>query len=134
MRGMSCRVVDSLPQLGGQLTALYPEKYVYDMPGFTKVLAKDLAREMAEQAQRFNPEIVLNETAEKLEKVDEEWAITGSSGRRYPTKTVIVSAGAGAFEPTKLGVPDEEKFVGKGLTYGVQNLVSLMGKDVIVVG
>jgi thioredoxin reductase (NADPH) len=134
MRGMTCRIIDSLPQLGGQLTALYPEKYVYDMPGFPKVLAKDLAREMAEQAQRFNPEIVLNETAEKLEQVDEEWAITGSSGRRFPTKTVIVSAGAGAFEPTKLGVPDEEKFVGKGLTYGVQNLVSLMGKDVIVVG
>ncbi len=134
MRGMTCRIIDSLPQLGGQLTALYPEKYVYDMPGFPKVLAKDLAREMAEQAQRFHPEVVLNETAEKLEKVDEEWAITGSSGRRFPTKTVIVSAGAGAFEPTKLGVPEEEKFVGKGLTYGVQNLVSLMGKDVIVVG
>ena len=55
MRGMSARIVDSLPDLGGQLTALYPEKYVYDMPGFPKVLAKDLAREMAAQAQQFHP-------------------------------------------------------------------------------
>lgn len=134
MRGMSARIVDSLPDLGGQLTALYPEKYVYDMPGFPKVLAKDLAREMAAQAQQFHPEVVLNETATKLAKDEGGWTITGSSGRAFPTRTVIVSAGAGAFEPQKLGVPEEEKFVGKGLTYGVQNLVSLMGKNAVVVG
>jgi thioredoxin reductase len=134
MRGLSCRIIDSLPELGGQLTALYPEKYVYDMPGFPKVLAKDLARGMAEQGTQFHPDVVLNETAATLTKDGEGYVILGSSGRAFPTRTVIVSAGAGAFEPTKLGVPDEEKFVGKGLTYGVQNLVSLTGKDVIVVG
>jgi thioredoxin reductase (NADPH) len=134
MRGMTCRVIDSLSQLGGQLTALYPEKYVYDMPGFPKVLAKDLARMMAEQGQQFHPDVVLGETAERLERDGDGWAVTGSSGRKFPTRTVIVSAGAGAFEPTKLGVAGEEAYVGKGLSYGVQNLVSLAGKDVIVVG
>lgn len=134
MRGMTCRIIDSLPELGGQLVALYPEKYVFDMPGFPKVLAKDLAKGLAEQGQQFHPEIVLNETAQTLTKDDDGWSILGSSGRRFPTRAVIVSAGAGAFEPTKLGIEDEEQFVGKGLTYGVQNLVSLTGKDVIVVG
>lgn len=134
MRGMTSRIIDSLPQLGGQLTALYPEKYVYDMPGFPKVLAKDLARLMAEQAHQFHPEVVLDETADTLARDGDGWAITGSSGRRFPTRTVIVSAGAGAFEPTKLGVPDEDRFVGHGLSYGVQNLVSLAGKEVVVVG
>ena len=55
MRGMSVRIIDSLPELGGQLTALYPEKYVYDMPGFPKVLAKDLARDMAAQGTQHAP-------------------------------------------------------------------------------
>ena len=134
MRGMTCRIIDSLPQLGGQLTALYPEKYVYDMPGFPKVLAKDLARQMAEQASQFHPDVVLDETAESLVADAEGYLIHGSSGRSFPTRTVIVSAGAGAFEATRLGVSREAEFVGKGLSYGVQNLVSLMGKDVIVVG
>ncbi len=134
MRGMTCRIIDSLPELGGQLVALYPEKYVFDMPGFPKVLAKDLAKGLAEQGQQFHPDVVLNETAESLTKDEDGWSILGSSGRRFPTRSVIVSAGAGAFEPTKLGVENEEQFVGKGLTYGVQNLVSLTGKDVIVVG
>src|SRR6476469_7471281 len=68
LRGMSTRIVDSLPDLGGQLTALYPEKYVYDMPGFPKVLAKDLAKQMIEQGLQFNAETVLGETANELEK------------------------------------------------------------------
>src|SRR5436305_2412364 len=71
LRGMSVRIIDSLPELGGQLTALYPEKYVYDMPGFPKVLAKDLAREMIRQGLQFDPEVVLEETASALEKTDE---------------------------------------------------------------
>src|SRR5437667_7321733 len=66
LRGMSVRIIDSLPELGGQLTALYPEKYVYDMPGFPKILAKDLAKEMAEQGTQFHPQLALEETANEL--------------------------------------------------------------------
>ncbi|MCS7065271.1 MAG: hypothetical protein NZL85_03230, partial [Fimbriimonadales bacterium] len=46
LRGMRTKIIDSLPELGGQLVALYPEKYIYDMPGFPEVLAKDLAEQM----------------------------------------------------------------------------------------
>ena len=61
MRGTSCRIVDSLPELGGQLAALYPEKYIFDVGGFPKVLAKDLVKNLVEQALQFDPEVSLDE-------------------------------------------------------------------------
>src|SRR5437667_5726652 len=97
MRGMSVRIIDSLPELGGQLTALYPEKYVYDMPGFPKILAKDLAREMADQALQFEPELVLEDTADRLEATARGYIIKTRNGLNLPTRTLIISAGAGAF-------------------------------------
>lgn len=134
MRGMKVRIVDSLPDLGGQLTALYPEKYVYDMPGFPAVLAKDLAASLIEQAMRFKPELTLGETAESIEQDADGWTIGTASGLRLPTRTVVVSAGAGAFHPTPLGVEREAEFEGNGLTYGVRRLSDFAGKRVVVVG
>lgn len=131
---MSVRIIDSLPELGGQLTALYPEKYVYDMPGFPKVLARDLAHQLAEQAQRFSPELVLEETAETLTREGDHWVIGGAKGQSYPTKTIVISAGAGAFSPTKLGVEHEDAFVGKGVYYGVRSLEAFRDRRVLVVG
>ena len=101
IRGMSVRIIDSLPELGGQLAALYPEKYVYDMPGFPKVLAKDLAKDLIAQGLQFNPEVVLEETASELIKTEDGYIIRTASGQELPTKTIIISAGAGAFSPTK---------------------------------
>lgn len=134
LRGMSCRVIDSLPELGGQLTALYPEKYVYDMPGFPAVLAKDLARQLVEQGTQFGPEIVLEETAETLTEDADGYVITTASGKSFETRTVIISAGAGAFSPTKIGVAREEEFFGKGLTYGVKERAIFEGKEIHVIG
>src|SRR3954463_15731884 len=75
LRGMSTRIVDSLPELGGQLTALYPEKYIYDMPGFPKVLAKDLAKQLIEQGLQFGAETALEETANELIETDSGYVI-----------------------------------------------------------
>ena len=134
LRGMSVRIVDSLPELGGQLTALYPEKYVYDMPGFPKILAKDLALEMANQGTQFLPELALEETAETLTKTDDGYLVTTAKGTQMPSRTVIVSAGAGAFSPTKMGVPREDEMVGKGVYYGVRDKSIFMGKKLAIVG
>jgi ferredoxin/flavodoxin---NADP+ reductase len=134
LRGMSVRIIDSLPELGGQLTALYPEKYIHDMPGFPKVLAKDLAADMAEQASQFEPELALEETADHLEADAGGYVISTSKGSQYPTRTVIISAGAGAFSPTKIGVEREERFEGKGLYYGVRNKALFANKNILVVG
>jgi thioredoxin reductase (NADPH) len=127
---MSVRIIDSLPTLGGQLTALYPEKYVYDMPGFPKILAKDLATEMSKQGTQFGPEIVLEEVASTLQATGDGYLING----KFETRTVIISAGAGAFSPTKIGVPLEDEFVGKGLQYGVRESEAYRDKDVTIVG
>lgn len=133
LRGMTVRIIDSLPELGGQLTALYPEKYVYDMPGFPKVLAKDLARAMIEQGTQFEPELVLGEVAESLTRSGDMW-IVGTPAGLYPTSTIIVSAGAGAFSPTRLGVEGEADYEGRGLSYGVRDPQSFAGKRVAIVG
>ena len=134
LRGMSVRIIDSLPELGGQLTALYPEKYVYDMPGFPKVLAKDLARDLIAQGTQFDPELHLERTATDLVKDGDHWVIKTSAGDELPTKTVIISAGAGAFQPTKIGIDKEDHFVGKGVYYGVRDKSLFDGKKLIIVG
>jgi ferredoxin/flavodoxin---NADP+ reductase len=134
LRGMSVRIIDSLPELGGQLTALYPEKYVYDMPGFPKVLAKDLARDLIEQGTQFNPELALGETAETLTKTDDGYVITTRKGTELPTRTIIIAAGAGAFQPTKLGVDREEEFEGKGVFYGVRDKSIFKDKRLAIIG
>lgn len=134
LRGMSVRIIDSLPELGGQLTALYPEKYVYDMPGFPKVLAKDLAREMILQGTQFNPELILEETATELEKTEAGYIIRTAKGLELPTRTIIISAGAGAFSPTRIGVEREEEFEGQGLHYGVKDKSIFQGKNLLIIG
>jgi thioredoxin reductase (NADPH) len=134
LRGMSVRIIDSLPELGGQLLALYPEKYVYDMPGFPKILAKDLAIQMAEQGLQFGAETVLEDTAQQLIQGEHHYIIGTKSGRELPTKTIIISAGAGAFTPTRMGVEREEEFEGRGVYYGVREKALFAGKSLVIVG
>src|SRR2546423_6888257 len=104
MRGMTTKIIDSLPEMGGQLAALYPEKYVFDMPGFPKVLARDLANEMAIQGTKFAPTVVLGQRAEQLRQVDDGAWELGTDKETHRTRTVIVAAGAGAFSPQRLDV------------------------------
>ncbi|MBS1713407.1 MAG: NAD(P)/FAD-dependent oxidoreductase [Armatimonadetes bacterium] len=134
MRGMSVRIIDSLDELGGQLTALYPEKHVFDMPGFPSVLAKDLAAGLARQGTQFGPDLCLGETATGLTRDNEGWTVTGVGGAAYPTRTVLISAGAGAFSPTRLGLVEEPDYEGKGLHYGVKSKSDFEGKDVAIIG
>lgn len=134
LRGMSVRIIDSLPELGGQLTALYPEKYVYDMPGFPKILAKDLATEMAVQGLQFGAELVLDTTAVGLAAHGDSYDLMTEKGDVLPTRTIIISAGAGAFTPTRIGVEREDEFHGRGIEYGVKNKAALAGKQVAIVG
>ncbi len=133
MRGMSVRIVDSLPELGGQLTALYPEKFIYDVGGFAKVLAKDLATELMEQALQFEPEVVLDEEVRHIEKNGDAFHLTGRTGN-YATRSLVIAGGKGAFEPRKLAVPGYDELLGKGVYYAVKNPDDYRGKRVLVVG
>lgn len=135
MRGMTCKIIDSLPELGGQLTALYPEKYVYDMPGFPQILARDLARQMEIQGTRFNPTVVLNERVEALNRQPSGIFLLGTDkGHQHSTRTVLICAGAGAFTPKQLDVPGMQEFEGRGVYYFVRDKMQFAGKDILIIG
>ena len=111
MRGMRAKIIDSLAELGGQLAALYPDKYIYDMAGFRKVLARDLVDEMKEQALQFNPTVCLEEKVNELRRADSHMVLVTEAGREHHTKTVLITAGVGAFSPRKL---EDAAFAGLG--------------------
>lgn len=134
LRGMRTKIIDSLPELGGQLTALYPEKYVYDMPGFPEVFAKDLAAQMIRQAMRFKPTVCLEERAEHLQRTADGWAIITDKGITHHTCTIVICAGAGAFSPRKLNAEGVAEFEGNGVYYGVRDKSLFAGKRLLIVG
>jgi thioredoxin reductase (NADPH) len=133
MRERSVRIIDSLPELGGQLTALYPEKYIYDVGGFPKVLARDLGKSLISQALQFEPEVILNEEVFDLGK-EGDLILLQVAGGEYRTRTLVLAGGKGAFEPKKLKCPGYEEFLGKGVHFAVEDLEVYRGKRVLVVG
>jgi len=134
IRQMKTKLIDSLPELGGQLSALYPEKFVYDMPGFPKVLARDLAAEMGTQGTRFNPTVCLSEKVLTIRYEDDGTITLTTDKGEHRTKTVVLAIGAGAFAPKRLGTPGVEEFEGRGVHYFVQNKAQFAGKDLLIVG
>lgn len=134
MRGRSVRILDSLPELGGQLTALYPEKYIFDVGGFPRVLARDLAAALSEQALQFEPEVVLDEEVRELHHEPDGTLRLEGRGGTYRTKTLVICGGKGAFEPMKLACPGYDDFLGRGVYYAVKDPESYRGKQVIIVG
>src|SRR5215218_5919064 len=134
MRRARTQVVDSLEEPGGALTAIYPEKYIYDVAGFPKVLAKDFVEQMVIQAMRDQPTVSLNEEVLGLERLpDGIVKLTTSRGERF-SKTVIVCAGVGAFEPKRVDVPGVKELEGKGVHYFAKRVEDFRDKDVVIVG
>lgn len=134
MRKASVKIIESMPQLGGQLAALYPEKYIYDAPGFPKVRAQELVDNLIEQARHFDPAICLNEMVLNVERNDDNhFKITTQKGIHF-SKTILITAGVGAFEPRKLKLPDVEKYEKTNLHYFVDDLQSFQGQRVCVAG
>jgi ferredoxin/flavodoxin---NADP+ reductase len=137
MRGASTRIIDALPALGGQLMALYPEKYIFDVAGFPKVLARDLVREMAVQGLQFGATTHLGEIVTGLrqeESGDGQHFVLETSDGDYPSKTIIIAAGIGAFEARKLGIENEDQYEEKGLYFKVLDPKQFAGKRVLLVG
>ncbi len=133
-RKMSARIIESLPEVGGQLTTLYPEKFIYDVGAIPKMLAKDMVKACAEQGLQFGAEVCLEEEARELIKVDDKvWNLKTTKGDRL-TRTVVITAGVGAMAPRKLGDPEVERFEGKGLYYFAKNFEVFRGKNLLIVG
>lgn len=133
LRGVSARIVDSLPELGGQLMALYPEKYIYDVGGFPQILARDLAANLIEQGTQFGADIRLEEQVQDLIRTDDGFILT-TDRARYPTKAVVIAGGKGAFSPRTLECEGYAELLGKGVTYHVKDPAAYAGKRVLLVG
>lgn len=135
LRGLKVKVIDVLPELGGQLTALYPEKYVYDVAGHPKILAKDLAKNLATQAQLFKPTISLGEKVLNLQKTAEgHWQISTDFSEEHFSKTVLLALGAGACVPKKLDLDYPKELEGESIFYAVKNKEKFRGKNVLIIG
>ncbi|MCM3537845.1 NAD(P)/FAD-dependent oxidoreductase [Priestia endophytica] len=134
MRQASVKIIESLPQLGGQLSALYPEKYIYDIAGFPKIRAQELIHNLKEQMSEFNPTICLDQAVNKLEKEpDGVFKLTTNTQTHY-SRAIIITAGNGAFQPRKLELPGEEKYAQSNLHYFVDDLNKFAGKQVVIFG
>jgi ferredoxin/flavodoxin---NADP+ reductase len=135
LRGLKTKVIDVLEEMGGQLTALYPEKYIYDVAGHPKILAKDLAKNLSVQAQMFKQTICLGEKATGLEQLEDGiWKIGTDKGSQHFSKSVLLALGAGACVPRKLDIPYPPEFEGRSILYSVKNKEMLRGKNLLVVG
>jgi thioredoxin reductase (NADPH) len=137
MRGLRTKVIESLPQVGGQLAVLYPEKLIYDVPGHTKILAKDLVSQLELQGFHFTPTVCLDERIEVLARRvvegGEVWCLQSDKGSHL-SRTVLITAGIGAFTPNKLDKPGVAHLQGKGVEYFVQDKRTLRGKRILIVG
>ncbi|MDR7245588.1 MULTISPECIES: NAD(P)/FAD-dependent oxidoreductase [Priestia] len=134
MRQASVKIIESLPQLGGQLSALYPEKYIYDVAGFPKVRAQELVNNLKEQMDQFKPAVALEQAVEKVEKqADGVFRLTTNSEVHY-SKTLIITAGNGAFKPRKIELENAEQFEQTNLHYFVDDMNKFKGRKVLVCG
>lgn len=134
MRQLSVKIIESLPQLGGQLSALYPEKYIYDVAGFPKIRAQELVDQLKEQMSRFSQAIALGQSVNELEKQEDGSFKIITDKEVHFSKTVIITAGNGAFRPRLLEVENASQYEGKNLHYFIQNLEQFSGQKVVVFG
>jgi len=133
-RDATVRIVESLEQLGGQVSAVYPEKHIFDVAGYPKINGQELIDRLTEQALQYEPEVRLGEVIETIEHVDEEIHLHTAGGEVLRTRTMIITAGHGAFNPRKLDIPDLERWEGNGLHYFVRRKEAFTGRRVALVG
>lgn len=133
---MRCHLIDYLPQVGGQLSEIYPKKPIYDIPGFPSVLAQELVDNLVKQAEPFKPTYTLGERIESLNKIGErDFVLETNMGTKISAQVVVIAGGLGCFEPRKPEVKDLEKFEnGKGVSYMVLDPESYRDKKIVIAG
>lgn len=132
---LNCHVVDVLGDAGGQCTALYPEKPIYDIPGFPRIEAAELIVRLKAQAAAFRPVYHLGEQVQALEALTGGfWRVTTSKGTVLQARAVIIAAGVGAFGPNRPPLPGIEAYEGKSVFYYVTQRETFRGKRVVIAG
>jgi thioredoxin reductase (NADPH) len=133
MRRATAQVVDALPELGGQLTALYPEKYIFDVAGYPKVLAKDLVKSLAEQARQFDNPMFLGQRIIGLEEEDGHFVLV-TDHDRFHSRSIVIAAGIGAFSPRRLPQQCAQPWYGRGIFDVVTDPEQFRGQRVVIIG
>jgi thioredoxin reductase (NADPH) len=129
---MTVKIVDSLDVLGGQLVTLYPEKYIYDVAGFPRILAKDLARDLITQGMQYG---AIECTGEQVQSLGFDGIFTlKTSKAEHRARSILIAAGVGSFQPKTLPLKEAVQFQNKGLHYFVKKLDEFKGKRVLIVG
>lgn len=132
---MRCHLIDALPQIGGQLSEIYPRKPIYDIPGYPTIDAQDLVDNLMEQIKPFHPTFTIGERVETIDKQEDgSFNLTSNEGTQINAKVIVIAAGLGSFEPRKPVVKGLADFEGKGVTYMVKNPESYRGKKVVLAG
>lgn len=132
---LRCHVVDVLPQVGGQLSEIYPKKPIYDIPGYPSVLAQELIDNLMEQIAPFHPTFTLGERMDSFEKQEDgTFKLSTSDGTQIHAKAVCIAGGLGCFEPRKPALPNIEQYEGKGITYMVKDPEMFRDKKVVLAG
>jgi len=132
---MRCHLIDALPQVGGQLSEIYPHKPIYDIPGFPTIKAQELINNQMEQIAPFHPTFTLGERVERVEKLDDgSFELESNEGTIIRSKVIVIAGGLGSFEPRKPAVAGLEEFEGKGVSYMVKDPEAFRNKKVVLAG
>jgi thioredoxin reductase (NADPH) len=132
---MRCHLIDALPQVGGQLSEIYPQKPIYDIPGYPSINAQQLVDNLMEQIESFHPTFTLGERVETLDRQDDEsFIVATNEGTAVHCQVVVIAGGLGCFEPRKPEIENLEQFEGKGVAYMVKNPEQLRDRRVVLAG
>ena len=133
-RTLRTKIVESLDALGGQVTALYPEKPIYDVAGFPRIIGRQLVDNLVEQAGQYHPAVCTGETVEKLERAADGTLRLTTNRDTHASKVLLVTAGIGAFHPKTFKKPEIDSFEGRGLHYFVKSFQDFADKRVLIAG
>lgn len=132
---LRCHIIDALPNIGGQLTELYPKKPIFDIPGYPSIQAGELVKNLREQIKQFQPGFTLNETAKTIDKqADGTFIVTTDKGTRHHAKAVAIAAGLGSFEPRKPLIDNIADYEEKGVEYFVKDPEKYKDKKILIAG
>jgi thioredoxin reductase (NADPH) len=134
MMQLRCCVLDALPVLGGQCQVLYPDKPIYDIPGFPSIQAGALIQALKTQINPFDAHFFLEEKAETAVRENDLWHVSTSRGRVFHTHSIILCCGSGLFVPRRPPLPNIEPFEGQSVFYYVPDVERFLGKDVVIAG
>ena len=135
MLKIKCCVIDTLPAVGGQCTALYPEKPIYDIPGFPSIPAAELIGHLEKQAAPFAPQYILGEQVIECKKLATgDWRLATNKGKNIEAKAIIIAAGCGAFGPNRPPLTGIEQYEGKSVHYMVARREEFREQTLVIAG